>query len=366
MVGGAVANVGDVAYWDGSKVKTVPLSDWNTSLGTPVGVVVIPTGFVPDGKARIVSLKAVDSSGNASTSHQDMVWGPWNTNTSLTDYDTIPILDANQELSSSGGYSGYLPVDNASFTYQSKADTSAYYSYSNDGDWIPSPYSNGELNHDYCVELSDNNRLSDFNGLSNTVELVYLGSNYVAANAAYIYTDGASNTQWYLPSAGELGFLVARINAINNTISTLGEVVVTFGGMWSSTENNNRYASYIRMGNGLVTGGSKDAKYYVRPFAILESDEEEGIVTLVAMTTTTQAAELWLYYRNKFTSAGETINVRGEILYDFYGEIFEVESLLWMGGDLFWISTVGVSQSGDYVPSVQWNSSGRVGEFEID
>ena len=27
MVGGAVANVGDVAYWDGSKVKTVPLSD---------------------------------------------------------------------------------------------------------------------------------------------------------------------------------------------------------------------------------------------------------------------------------------------------------------------------------------------------
>lgn len=67
------------------------------------------------------------------------------------------------------------------------------------------------------------------------------------------------------------------------------------------------------MGNGLVTGGSKDAKYYVRPFATLESDEEEGIVTLVAMTTTTQAAELWLYYRNKFTSAGEIINVRGEI-----------------------------------------------------
>ena len=366
MMGGAVANVGDVAYWDGSKVKTVPLSDWNTSLGTPVGVVVIPTGFAPDGKARIVSLKAVDSSGNASTSHQDMVWGPWNTNTSLTDYDDIPILDSNQELSSSGGNYGYLPLDDASFAFQSKVDTSAYYFYSNHGDYIPSPYSNGELNHDYCVELSDNNRLSDFNGLSNTEVLVGLGSNYVAANAAYIYTDGASNTQWYLPSAGELGFLVARINAINNTISTLGEVVVTFDSMWSSTENSNRYASYIFMGNGLVTGGSKDAKYYVRPFATLESDEEEGIVTLVAMTTTTQAAELWLYYRNKFTSAGEIINVRGEIWYNFYGELFEVENLQWMGGDMFWIGTVGVSQSGDYAPSVQWNRFGYVGEFEID
>ena len=195
MVGGAVANVGDVAYWDGYKVKTVPLSDWNTSLGTPVGVVVIPTGFVPDGKARIVSLKAVDSSGNASTSHQDMVWGPWNTNTSLTDYDNLPILDSNQELSSSGGNYGYLPLDNASFDSQSKADASAYYFYSNHGNFIPSPYSNGELNRDYCVELSDNNRLSDFNGLSNTEVLVELGSNYVAANAACIYTDGASNTQ---------------------------------------------------------------------------------------------------------------------------------------------------------------------------
>lgn len=270
MVGGAVANVGDVAYWDGSKVKTVPLSDWNTSLGTPVGVVVIPTGFVPDGKARIVSLKAVDSSGNASTSHQDMVWGPWNiTNTPLIDYGTVPTLDANQELSSSSSY-GYLPLDDTSFAHQSKADASAYYFYSNNGDYIPSPYSNGELNHDYCVELSDNNMLSDFNGLSNTEVLVGLGSNYVAANAAYIYTDGISNTQWYLPSAGELGFLVARINAINNTISTLGEVVVRLGSMWSSTENY-RYAIHISTGNGVVYVGSKDTKDYVRPFAILDA-----------------------------------------------------------------------------------------------
>ena len=31
-------SVGDIAYWDGSSVKTTPLSSWDSSLGTPVGV----------------------------------------------------------------------------------------------------------------------------------------------------------------------------------------------------------------------------------------------------------------------------------------------------------------------------------------
>ena len=42
---------GDIAYWDGSKVKTVSQENWDNSLGIPVGIVVIPAGFAPDGKA---------------------------------------------------------------------------------------------------------------------------------------------------------------------------------------------------------------------------------------------------------------------------------------------------------------------------
>ena len=66
------ALAGDVAYWDGSKVKTTPLSNWSTSLGTPIGVVVVPEGFAPDGKVRIVSLMGVDRNGNQSSSYVKM------------------------------------------------------------------------------------------------------------------------------------------------------------------------------------------------------------------------------------------------------------------------------------------------------
>lgn len=57
---------GDVAYWDGSKVRTAPLSSWDASLGAAIGVVVVPEGFATDGKARIISLKPTDKKGNQS------------------------------------------------------------------------------------------------------------------------------------------------------------------------------------------------------------------------------------------------------------------------------------------------------------
>lgn len=48
--------VGDVAYWDGSKVRTCAYDSYNESMGTAVGVVVIPGDFLPDGKARMAAL----------------------------------------------------------------------------------------------------------------------------------------------------------------------------------------------------------------------------------------------------------------------------------------------------------------------
>jgi hypothetical protein len=39
-------------------------------LGTPIGVVVIPEGFAPDGRVRIVSLMGVDRNGNQLSSNK--------------------------------------------------------------------------------------------------------------------------------------------------------------------------------------------------------------------------------------------------------------------------------------------------------
>lgn len=264
------AKLCDVAYWDGSSVKTTSIDNWSASLGTPIGVVVIPSNFLPDGKARILSLKAVDSNGNATTSHSSLKWSSTSIDTTLTNYTKVPITNNTGSVSSSSNSSGYLPSDNFAGD-TSFVDGSAKYSNTNTNK-IPSPYNGNKFNTDYSKDISGyNNALSDFNGLSNTQVLVGLGSNYKAANAAWGYNDGVSNTQWYLPSAGELGFMVARFKTINNTISQLGGVAVPSYAFWSSTEYSSNGVYYMGTLYGNVYS-LKDYNAYVRPFALLDNN----------------------------------------------------------------------------------------------
>ena len=259
------AMAGDVAYWDGFNVKTTPLSSWNTSLGTPVGVVVVPEGFAPDGKIRIVSLMSVDKNGNQSSSHVNMVWGVTG-DTSLTNFTKVPTTDNAGSTSSGSGSGGYLPSDN--FTgATSFVDPKAKYSQTSN--LIPSPYLGDVPNPEYNNEISGyNNALSDFNGLSNTETLIGLGEDYVAANAAYKYNDGASNLQWYLPAMGEFGYLMPRFNEINNVIKALGGVAVASRYFWSSSEHSSNIAYDLNASNGRVTNDAKNEHIpYVRPFS---------------------------------------------------------------------------------------------------
>ena len=268
------AAAGDVAYWDGSKVKTTPYAKWNTSLGTPVGVVVVPEGFAPDGKIRIVSLKAVDENGNQSNSGAAMRWSFVTGDTSLTNYTKVPTTDNAGSTSSASNDYGYLPSD--IFTgATSFVDPKA--KYKGNTPMIPSPYL-GELpNPEYYKTISGNNALSDFNGLSNTQTLVGLGSDYIAANAAWKYKDGTSNLQWYLPAMGELGYLMPRRNEINSVITALGGLIVPIFYFWSSSEYGNYDAYRLSNEFGYVDYKSKFPNFYfVRPFAILDDGEDSG------------------------------------------------------------------------------------------
>ena len=271
---------GDVAYYTNGQIKTISASKWNSSLGTPIGVVVIPSNFLPDGKARIVSLNYVDSSGNTSTLPNGMIWGVKGTDTTLTNYKNVPITNNTGSVSSSYNSMGYLPSDN--FTGDTSfVDSSAKYNTTNTNK-IPSPYNGSEFNTDYSKKISGNNALSDFIGLNNTQVLVGLGSDYVAANAAYNYNDGVSNTQWYLPSMGELGFMMARFKTINNTISQLGGVAVPSSNyFWSSTEYSSDIAYSVLSSYGRVNNYDKDNSLYVRPFALL--DNNGGINIIVSL-----------------------------------------------------------------------------------
>ena len=272
------AAAGDVAYWDGSSVKTTPLSSWSTSLGTPIGVVVVPTGFAPDGKTRIIGLKPVDKNGNQSSSHVGMGWGPSGTDTGLINYTIVPTTDNAGSTSTGSNSQGYLPSDKFTGT-TSYVDSKVKYYYDNYGSSIPSPYLGEAPNPEYNKVISGyNNALSDFNGLSNTQTLVGLGADYIAANAAYKYKDGASNLQWYLPAMGELGYIMPRFSAINFTIINLGGLTVASSGyLWSSSEHGSglfiqesKDAFYVTPSSGHVSYYRKDYTCYMRPFAILD------------------------------------------------------------------------------------------------
>jgi hypothetical protein len=278
-----LAAAGDVAYWDGSSVKTTPLSSWNTSLGTPVGVVVVPEGFAPDGKTRIVSLKSVDTIGNQVDLHVKMMWGGYGTDTSLTNYTKVPTTDNIGSTSTGSSSSGYLPSDKFTGT-TSYVDSKVKYSTTNTSDMIPSPYLGESPNPEYYKTISGNNVFSDFNGLSNTQTLVNWGTDYTAANVAYKYNDGVSNLQWYLPGMGELGYILPRFNVINNTLTTLGGLTIDGDNyFWSSSEFSDILAFRLRTDDGYVRSMSKDFSFsYVRPFAIL--DNNGGGVTMISFT----------------------------------------------------------------------------------
>ena len=257
---------GDVAYWDGSSVKTTPLSKWDGSMGTPVGVVVVPKGFAPDGRPRIVSLKYVDKSGNTSTSMVGMTWGSI-MDTSLTNFNRLPTTDNNGSTSTGSNSYGYLPSDIFTGATSFVDPKAKYYGISN---LIPSPYLGEGPNPEYSKEISGyNNALSDFNGLSNTETLVGLGSGYTAANAAWNYKDAANKCQWYLPAMGELGYLLPRFNEINETITALGGVAVNSTGLWSSSEGGGDRTYYSSIKSGYVDTIGRGSSYYVRPFSIL-------------------------------------------------------------------------------------------------
>lgn len=267
-------SLGDVVYWDGSEVKTTPYSKWSTSLGTPVGVVVIPEGFAPDGKARITSLKYVDSNGNpSSSSYVGMKWGPYGTDTPLTNYNRVPTTDNAGSTSTSSSDYGYLPSDKFSGN-QSFVDPEAYYDTFLNIPYSPSPYLEDGPNPEYYKTISGyNNAFSDFNGLSNTQTLVSLGLDYVAANAAWKYKDGVSNLQWYLPAMGELGYIMARFNLINESLTAVGGVSYDDSfTVWSSTERNKNDVWFLcssPYSYSETPSWYKSVTYVVRPFATI-------------------------------------------------------------------------------------------------
>ena len=267
----SIISAGMICYHDGTGFKFCTREEWDSSLGTAQGVVVVPSNHTPDGTARIMCITGVNRDGTTASTVQSMVWGPEGVDTGLPNMDKVPTWDNTIGGTIGNSDYGYLPSDSSSFTGATCATDSIakYYGHT---PYIPSPYlEDGSQNPAYIntVETTTGNCLSDFDGKSNTAVLVGLGSAYTSAYACNQYgTTALPAGNWYLPAMGELGYIFPRFNEIQSALQTVGGVQVDiYGSYCSSTEYNNIFVYGVDSYGGAVSNNRKSSFGYVCAFA---------------------------------------------------------------------------------------------------
>ena len=261
-----------------------------------VGVLVIPPGVLPDGKARIAALTDVDSSGAPVSNGSSYV--PWDSNDTsfhsgfTTKRNEIPIVD-NRTNVITGVSRGVYTVASWALPYvydgnndrlTNPIDPESTWKMSKSVSALtPGPYIlGGALNPSYAATNYEggeiNNMLSDFNGLERTR---YLDTEYYpAAHAAHQYKANSGDTlEWYLPSAGEAGFLISRLSVINRGLREAnGNELVKSGGTkfyWTSTETNSQYAVDYNVESCSIGSWFKSQDCSIRPFAQVDLSIED-------------------------------------------------------------------------------------------
>ena len=308
LVNKADSIVGDVCIADNNsdllfcrfvdEGATHSLSDY-----TPIGLTVVPASHnhYADGKCAIVSLNHMRcDTPTTGGSSQTMCWGVYG-----TDIDTLPNLNQVPYVGSNGnvgdtiiGVTGiaYLPSDFSGFTAVANPyDNGTNYYYNDSNKYIPSPYNNdGTFNPNYSLTTSPSstgNCLSDFDGYNNTKKILevrgskdysswkpgrYTQEDYPAASCCDMYsTVGIPQGNWYLPAAGELGYVCVRRQALDNSLNKLIDNGVSSANVfasyyyWSSSEYSAAAARRVSLTSGYVYYYSKNNGYYVRAFALV-------------------------------------------------------------------------------------------------
>ena len=269
--------------WGGGS-KFCKADEWNSSLGSPMGIRVIPEGICPDGYSRIVTLQAVQSNDNGDTkplslsatsfstlyasqnlpsTENPKINGAWaisataSSSLNVLDYDLkwITVPTGTTGTNSFPGF--YLPIDHATKYVENPYDTgTTWSSYPTSVLYSMSPYlSDGRLNPMYFKDNGGQKSIfSDFDGSNNTnrmIEAALDGNptpiNAMAAYAAIMYSSNGGmrvNATTYLPAIGEIGFLLPRLNIIENSFKKIFGSTFFISNhlyIWSSTEYGGTY-----------------------------------------------------------------------------------------------------------------------------
>lgn len=281
---------GEVKYLKGTAPTDPELYDYlyedltygKDTTKTAIGICVIPPNVLPDGKARFMSVKGMNTGvypeyGTPDEGGWDrsMPWGGKGSD--------IPTLTNFQEIVT-GETSAEGVIDESSGEYE-------YPCLPKDGSYSYAPHVPSPI--DYFSAYSSTGATSDLDGKSNTAKILAIDNAastdwqtastiseadsittvHPAAQCCWRFSPGSTNHgDWYLPSIGELGFIIPNFSAINTAIAAVnGETLNDDHYYYSSTEFNAYSDWVISTSDGSVDGynSGKDGFNYVRAFITL-------------------------------------------------------------------------------------------------
>ena len=253
-----------------------------------IGVCVIPSNFLPDNKARFISMASMDPKNKEKGNYLEesrMVWYYNREEDSFHQDFMIQKTKLPLDRNFDGvieGYDafGYLPTlnsPNSNLTIANPQDPGTEY-FNGTPNRIPSPYAlDGSFNQilHYRGLENDDWALTDYRGDLNTRKVVYSidpGEEYCPAfYCCEKFSPGYRDHEWYLPAIGELAFIPPRLKIIRNRMweainAGSPGIVLSINRCWSSSERDSMFAWYIYFDIGGVFGNFKNVNYYARAF----------------------------------------------------------------------------------------------------
>lgn len=282
------AKVGDIVLTNKIIVSPDNWDKVNKNRYEPIGIVCIPASHMEDGKLRIVSLDFMDYDNpeTGSVNGKYMMWGAQEAIPNLNYYNQIPNLFIDNALTDEiQTTSTILRIPSDIFSgRKSNYKNAKYYNSESDSGYMgaPYPYLNDEsINPQYRATSYTipgtttvsviSNPFSDFNGEYNTNQIMQLctvdtpinssnAGNYPAAQCCSLYNKG--NLKWYLPSCGELGYIIAKQATINNSRILIGRARnLQRYYYWSSSLYSSAYTRYVYGSTGDVNFYSRSSQY---------------------------------------------------------------------------------------------------------
>lgn len=281
---------GDICLYNNIDNSTIIVNgkfsrkDFPIETYTPFGVVVIPGSHKIYGEntCGVMSLAEM-SCDSPSTGTIDelktMALSPQQ-DLNVKNYNVVVIYDTDNVTLRTNGF-GYLSK-NGQYNYNSAH--------------IPDPYNEDmSRNPDYYnTTVSPYNAMSDFKGIDNTnlilnhrgkknyktwAPVYNTATDYPAASCCdMFFTKGTTQGQWYLPAAGEWGYITSKWNILQKSLSLLNKnynniahPLADNASYWTSSEHNAKNARYVHTDNGM-DHTTKTTANRVRSFMILKPD----------------------------------------------------------------------------------------------